>query len=708
MNTVKAAVWVALLAGISTAALKNVAVVETEVDRESGAVKLSKAEVRLVTAELRREAVNNLPRDRYNIMTSETVYSQLGSEKLGECADENCVIALGSKIGADYIVRGTVSKIQTWFSLAVEMYETENGNLVASSKAVRSENIVELVEKAAAACAEMYRTFVSSQNSAPQQKPARPAYTVTVNPTNGGYVSRNPNKTVYEAGEQLILTAAAYDGYAFTGWSGDVIGDVNPGMVTVNHDMTLAANFQYARHARQTYTLTTTVFPQGGGYVTRNPDKETYAPGEEVTVMATPENYYKFIDWTGAVSSRVNYVTIRMDGNKTLTANFYRQSVESSSRRTLSDATGGSVDSRSAGAGTEGYYIGVSAPLFATPALGGEWAGIEGGWFGNNRMAYGFEFGGGVWGDAHNSTNPLAGVGYRETVGGGFNVSHVGNRWVLGWSTGYWRGRFELEDYPTPLQTVNVFGGPFIKLRFWNICELSYRGLMGYKQDGSYDSYNSTFILDDKKEFTLASQLRFGLRFEIAGNSTKRSVSAYQQTGGNGSGTLTDSRDGRTYRTVVIGGKRWMAENLNYQTSGGSWCYKNKYSKCDEYGRLYDWNTAKTVCPEGWHLPDNQEWDNLIDVVGGRKIAKKVLKATTWNGTDNYGFSALPGGHRYEDIFHSNGAFARARSFGYWRTASDGGVYVIGWSRKINYINISIPNMDLREFGFSVRCVCDE
>ena len=156
---------ITLFAGISTAGVKYVAVVETDVDAASGAsADMNPAEVREITAELRRQATENLPLDRYSVMTSETVQS-MGGAVLEECAEENCVIALGSKIGADYIVRGTISKFQTRFTLAVELYETENGTLVASSEAVRSENLGELLDKATVACANMYKKFVILQNS---------------------------------------------------------------------------------------------------------------------------------------------------------------------------------------------------------------------------------------------------------------------------------------------------------------------------------------------------------------------------------------------------------------------------------------------------------------------------------------------------------------------------------------------------------------
>jgi len=162
-TVIKAMTLLALLAGISAAGVKYVAVVETGIDERSGASSmLNAAEVSLITTELRRVAVENLPRDRYNVMTSETVQS-MGGAVLEECAEENCVIALGSKIGADYIVRGIISKFQTMLTLSVEMYETENGTLVASLSPVRSESAVELLDRGGGACAEMYRKFAGGQ-----------------------------------------------------------------------------------------------------------------------------------------------------------------------------------------------------------------------------------------------------------------------------------------------------------------------------------------------------------------------------------------------------------------------------------------------------------------------------------------------------------------------------------------------------------------
>jgi len=120
-----------------------------------------------------------------------------------------------------------------------------------------------------------------------------------------------------------------------------------------------------------------------------------------------------------------------------------------------------------------------------------------------------------------------------------------------------------------------------------------------------------------------------------------------------GGSTFTDSRDGKVYKTVKIGKQTWMAENLNYNANDSK-CYGNNIDNCDKYGRLYNWYTANRACPKGWHLPKKEEWQALVDFAGGDKIAGLRLKAKKdWNsshnkklgnGTDSYGFAALPGG----------------------------------------------------------------
>jgi len=88
----------------------------------------------------------------------------MGGSVLEECAEENCVIVLGSKIGADYIVRGTISKFQTKITLSVELYETATGTLVVSSEPVHAENAGELFGMISGAVGNMYRKFGEIQD----------------------------------------------------------------------------------------------------------------------------------------------------------------------------------------------------------------------------------------------------------------------------------------------------------------------------------------------------------------------------------------------------------------------------------------------------------------------------------------------------------------------------------------------------------------
>jgi len=75
-----------------------------------------------------------------------------------------------------------------------------------------------------------------------------------------------------------------------------------------------------------------------------------------------------------------------------------------------------------------------------------------------------------------------------------------------------------------------------------------------------------------------------------------------------------------------IGTQVWMTKNLNYAPASGSWCYGNNTDSCAVYGRLYDWNTALTVAPSGWHLPNDAEWQILIGYLGGSNVAGGKMK----------------------------------------------------------------------------------
>ena len=170
--------------------------------------------------------------------------------------------------------------------------------------------------------------------------------------------------------------------------------------------------------------------------------------------------------------------------------------------------------------------------------------------------------------------------------------------------------------------------------------------------------------------------------------------------------TFTDKRDGKVYRIVKIGSQTWFAENLNYDAKG-SVCYDNKDANCAKYGRLYNWETALKACPAGYHLPSDDEWTALVNYAGGEENAGKKLKSKAgWNkngnGTDDYGWSALPGG-----IGGSGGSFYYAGYVGIWWSSTEFDAWS-AWGRDIDYTYefVSRDN-DYKSLLFSVRCAQD-
>ena len=185
-----------------------------------------------------------------------------------------------------------------------------------------------------------------------------------------------------------------------------------------------------------------------------------------------------------------------------------------------------------------------------------------------------------------------------------------------------------------------------------------------------------------------------------------------------------DERDGNKYVYVKIGEQTWIAEDLNYYANGSK-CYGNinggdNQSNCGTYGRLYEWATAMNnsasstanpskvqgVCPAGWHIPSEAEWKPL-SMISPLKANSgwNNYEGKSGNGTDNYGFSALPGG-----IGNSNGYFTDVGEFGYWWSASE----YYGNSSDAGYrrIGTSAGGMTGLLYGnksnlFSVRCVRD-
>jgi len=209
---------------------------------------------------------------------------------------------------------------------------------------------------------------------------------------------------------------------------------------------------------------------------------------------------------------------------------------------------------------------------------------------------------------------------------------------------------------------------------------------------------------------------------------------------------FTDSRDGKTYSTVLIGTQCWMSQNLNVgtringsgnQTNNSSiekYCNGDNESYCTTYGGLYQWDEmmqyvttegVKGICPTGWHLPTDAEWTTLTTYVSSQTayhcnsnsayIAKSLAGTTNWNtstntcaignnlaGNNATGFTALPGGCRGPD-----GYFVNLGDDGYWWSSTEYSASY-AWYRNMYSHSASVSRLyDGKSLGFSVRCLKD-
>ena len=230
-------------------------------------------------------------------------------------------------------------------------------------------------------------------------------------------------------------------------------------------------------------------------------------------------------------------------------------------------------------------------------------------------------------------------------------------------------------------------------------------------------------LFDSYKPLLLAAGVLFVMAFTLSCSSDDGG----SQDGGDKGNDISN------YKTVVIGAQTWMAENLNYAVAGSK-CNSNDPANCTKYGRLYDWPTAmalpsscnenscssqiqpkhRGICPSGWHIPSNDDWDRLfrfVDSVNdgeGEGIpyesytAGKYLKTSDWGGTNKYGFSALPGGNGYSD-----GSFSYVGDGGYWWSAHEYSS-LSAYYRIMYYSNYGAYwSSYFKSRLFSVRCVQD-
>jgi uncharacterized protein (TIGR02145 family) len=208
-------------------------------------------------------------------------------------------------------------------------------------------------------------------------------------------------------------------------------------------------------------------------------------------------------------------------------------------------------------------------------------------------------------------------------------------------------------------------------------------------------------------------------------------------------GAFIDIRDNHVYKWVLIGDQVWMSENLAYlpavnpptsESTTEPYYYVYGYNgtslreakatvNYSNYGVLYNWPAAmkgaassnanpsgvQGVCPAGWHLPSNAEWNQLTHYLGSFMAGDKLKESGTvhWKGrnygaTNSSGFTALPGGYRYDYLI-----FGFIGYYGRWWSATEF-LPDKAWKRGLSYNTSNVfRDYNNKEFGFSVRCVRD-
>jgi|ERR1035437_280514 uncharacterized protein (TIGR02145 family) len=190
-------------------------------------------------------------------------------------------------------------------------------------------------------------------------------------------------------------------------------------------------------------------------------------------------------------------------------------------------------------------------------------------------------------------------------------------------------------------------------------------------------------------------------------------------------GVPTVKYAGKTYHTVQIGSRCWLKKNLDVgtrinvtveQTNNGTiekYCYEDDPANCMTYGGLYQWNEAmqyvttpgsQGICPKGWHIPTEAEFQTLATTVSNDGNALKAVGQGTESGigTNTSGFSSLLAGYRINcPLFGHLGYVTN-----FWSSTEDNATYAHYMDLFYNVSSVSVDSLD-KEFGFSVRCVKD-
>ena len=181
------------------------------------------------------------------------------------------------------------------------------------------------------------------------------------------------------------------------------------------------------------------------------------------------------------------------------------------------------------------------------------------------------------------------------------------------------------------------------------------------------------------------------------------------------SNNFIDKRDSKSYKIIKIGDQVWMQENLNYEEPG-SICHQFLDYDCSVYGRFYDWNTAQTAVPAGWHLPSEAEWNILINELGGEAVAGGKLKYPTIAGiinyweapntgaatADNSNFKAYGAGY----IDNGNTPLEHLKATMFWMSDNINSTQARCLRLSTSTATATKPDY-VKEYSLSIRCILD-
>jgi len=504
--------------------------------------------------------------------------------------------------------------------------------------------------------------------------------------------------TTYEEGTMVTLTATPSTNWVFDHWSGDISSLDNPAEVEINEPKSVTANF-----VTEQFPLIMIIY--GNGTVQKSiyrqkalNDTTFYEYNTLIHFTAVPDDGWAFEKWGGDLAGNTNPNGFRLNKKRTLLV--YFKEYFSFTHEILG---GGSIVLSPY---QDKYMDGSSVQITAKPDDGWLFDHWEGDLTGNQNPAN-------LIMDTDKSVNII------------FSYTAPTSFFTINPTSGTTSTIF---NFDASGSSDNEDATSALEIR-WD-----------WTNDGSYDTNWST-EKTISHQFSSSGTHTVKLEVKDSDGLTHMTTNQVNVNNPNGTkGTITDI-DGNIYQTIQIGNQEWMAENLkvtryrNGETistatnnsvweglTTGAYCsYDNDDSNVSTYGRLYNWyavDDSRGLAPAGWHVPSDEEWQELEMYLGmsqdeagayayrGTDESSKLKSTGGWlydwmNGTNESGFSAIPGGHRV-----SAGFFEEISISAYfWSSTEYNSFYALYRSLTTN--DPIFRELTIKYFGFSIRCIRD-